>query len=195
MNHKKFNIAIFASGNGTNAEAIIKYFLGNPSISVALLVSNNPDAKALERAYNLDVPTLTFRKDQFEDGKEIRNSLQESKVTHVVLAGFLRLIPPFLLETYPIINIHPSLLPAFGGKGMYGKNVHEAVKVAGAKETGITIHEVNDRFDDGKILFQASTIIEPGDSAELIANKVHALEYQHYPIVIEKWILNESVDR
>jgi phosphoribosylglycinamide formyltransferase 1 len=191
MNHKKFNIAIFASGNGTNAEAIIKYFLGNSSISVALLLSNNPDAKALERADNLDVPTYSFSKDQFEEGKQIIQWLSESKVTHVVLAGFLRLIPSFLLDAYPIINIHPSILPAFGGKGMYGKKVHEAVKTAGATETGITIHEVNDRFDDGKILFQAATIIEPGDSAEVIADKVHALEYQHYPVVIENWILSK----
>jgi len=190
MQHQKFNIAIFASGNGTNAEAIIKYFLGHTSIAVSVLLSNNPQAKALERADNLDVPTYIFDKTQFEQQDEIMDILIENEVTHIVLAGFLWLIPIYLINEYQIINIHPSLLPRFSGKGMYGKRVHAAVKRAGEKETGITIHEVNDQFDEGKILFQATEHIEATDSVELIADKVHALEYEHYPVVIEKWILS-----
>ncbi|NOT75506.1 MAG: phosphoribosylglycinamide formyltransferase [Cyclobacteriaceae bacterium] len=186
---KKFNIAIFASGNGTNAEAIIKYFLGNEQISVCALLSNNPSAKASQRAENLDVPSYIFDKPQFLNGSMILDVLKKAQATHIVLAGFLWLIPDYLINTYPIINIHPSLLPKFGGKGMYGSKIHHAVKEAGEFITGITIHEVNGNFDEGKILFQASIAIETSDSIEQIGNKVHALEYQHYPVVIENWIL------
>ncbi|MEJ0055514.1 MAG: phosphoribosylglycinamide formyltransferase [Bacteroidota bacterium] len=190
---QKFNVAILASGNGTNAEAIIKYFLGHQSIAVTLLLSNNPDAKALQRAENLDVPINVFDNEQFTNGAEIKKWLAESKVTHIVLAGFLRLIPDYLLKAYPVINIHPSLLPKFGGKGMYGKKVHEAVRIAGEIKTGITIHEVNDRFDEGKILFQVTTVLDSSDNAESIAEKVHALEYKYYPGIIEKWILSKNL--
>ena len=189
MISKKFNIAIFASGNGTNAEAIIKYFLGHESIAITLLLSNSPDARALQRAENLDIPTSIFTNDQFVSGVEIKKWLVESKITHIVLAGFLRLIPDYLLKSYPIINIHPSLLPKFGGKGMYGRKVHEAVQQAGEIETGITIHEVNDRFDEGRVLFQVTTVLDAGDNADSISEKVHALEYKYYPGIIEKWIL------
>lgn len=188
MERKKYNVAIFASGNGTNAEAIIKYFLGNKDISVALLVSNNAAARALQRAENLDVETFIIDNHQFREGTELLAVLHAHQITHIVLAGFLWLIPSYLLDAFPIINIHPSLLPKFGGKGMYGKRVHEAVRTAGESTTGITIHEVNDTFDDGKILFQASTPVDAADSAELIAGKVHALEYEHYPVVIAHWI-------
>ncbi|CAN5198818.1 phosphoribosylglycinamide formyltransferase [soil metagenome] len=190
MHHQKFNIAIFASGNGTNAEAIIKYFLGHKSVAVSVLLTNNPNAKALERAENLDVPSYIFDRSQFDQQEELIDMLIESEVTHIVLAGFLWLIPTYLINEYPIINIHPSLLPKFGGKGMYGKRIHEAVKNADELETGITIHEVNSQFDGGKILFQATEQIDADDSIELIANKVHALEYKHYPEVIERWILS-----
>jgi phosphoribosylglycinamide formyltransferase-1 len=186
---KKYNIVILASGNGTNAEAIIKYFLGHESIAVALLLSNNPDARALQRAENLDVPTNIFTNEQFVTGVEIKKWLAASKITHIVLAGFLRLIPDYLLKSYPIINIHPSLLPKFGGKGMYGRKVHEAVRQAGEIETGVTIHEVNERFDEGKILFQVTIVLDSSDNADTIAEKVHALEYKYYPGIIEKWIL------
>ncbi len=190
----KFRIAIFASGSGTNAEAIMKHFQYVPHIKVALLLSNNPDAGALIRASNFRVLVKVFDKSQFRESNEVVDWLKEGRVTHIVLAGFLWLVPENILKAFPgkIINIHPSLLPRFGGKGMYGSKVHEAVIAAELKETGITIHEVNERFDEGKILFQTSCSVNKTDSAETIAQKVHALEHAHYPKVIEDWILKSG---
>jgi phosphoribosylglycinamide formyltransferase-1 len=189
-----FRIAIFASGNGTNAEAIINYFKSHRAIKVVLLLSNNEQAFALQRAKNLNVAAKTFTRQQFRESDEVINWLREFEVSHIVLAGFLWLIPKNLIERFPrrIINIHPALLPKFGGKGMYGLKVHEAVKASGDLQTGITIHEVNDQYDEGKILFQAACEVSPGHFPEDIANQVHELEHLHYPRVIENWILENS---
>jgi len=188
---KKFNIAIFASGSGTNAEEIIKYFQHHGAIEVTLLISNNAEAYALERAKKFHVPSKAFTRQEFRETTVLLEWLREKAVTHIVLAGFLWLIPDYLLKAFPnrIINIHPALLPRHGGKGMYGMKVHERVRELKELETGITIHEVNENYDEGKILFQATCPVNPDDFPEQIAHNVHQLEYKHYPRVIENWIL------
>jgi phosphoribosylglycinamide formyltransferase 1 len=179
-------IAILASGSGSNAEEIIKHFHHSSKGKVVLIGSNKSDAYVLERAKKFDVPTFTFNKSQMEAG-ELTQKLQEMEVDFVVLAGFLLKIPDNLIQAYPdhIINIHPALLPKYGGKGMYGMKVHEAVKNSGDKETGITIHLVNEHYDEGKIIFQAVDTVETSDTPETIAQKVHQLEYKYFPKVIE----------
>lgn len=179
-----------ASGNGTNAEAIMKHFENHPRIRVAMLLSNNPEARALQRAKQFHVPTRVFNREQFLNGTEVVRWLIDSGVTHVVLAGFLWLVPKSLIEAYPekILNIHPALLPLHGGKGMYGERVHEAVKAAGDSKTGISIHLVNEQFDKGKIVFQAECPVDSFDTPRTIAAKVHQLEYQYFPAVIESWV-------
>ncbi len=183
-------IALFASGGGTNAEEFFKYFKNNPVIQVVALLSNNADAYALQRAKNHQVETSVFDRKQFRESDEVVQWLQTRQVTHIVLAGFLWLIPKNLIQAFPdrIINIHPALLPKFGGKGMYGMKVHEAVKNAGESKTGITIHLVNEHYDEGQIIFQASCNVMSSDTPETIASHVHALEYEHYPKIVEKWI-------
>jgi phosphoribosylglycinamide formyltransferase-1 len=187
-------IAIFASGSGTNAEEIFKHFQHHPTIEVVLLLSNNPQAYALERAKKFNIPSKVFTRSEFRESEEVLIWLQKRSVTHIVLAGFMWLVPDYLIKSYPhrIINIHPALLPKFGGKGMYGMRVHEAVKAAGEKQTGITIHEVNEHYDEGKILFQAKCTVDQKDTPDQIAEKVHALEYAHYPGVIEEWISRKN---
>lgn len=186
----KYKIVLFTSGSGTNAEKIVEYFKDHPFIQVVLLLSNNPNAFALERAKKYNVPTRVFSRQQFQES-EVLAWLQQYQITHIVLAGFLWLIPSDLIKAFPhrIINIHPSLLPKYGGKGMYGMKVHEAVVKDGEKETGITIHEVDALYDEGKILFQAQCSVEPTETPQQIADKVHGLEYTNYPKVIEQWIL------
>lgn len=188
MTHR---IAIFASGSGTNAEEIFKYFSAHKSIWVAGLLSNNPNAFALERARKFNVPVMVFDRIQFRESDDVLKWLNQQEVTHIVLAGFLWLVPSALITAYSgrIINIHPALLPKYGGKGMYGMKVHESVKASGDTETGITIHEVNEKYDDGNILFKAICPVKPDDSPDDIANRVHQLEYTWYPKVIEDWIL------
>lgn len=190
MSIKQFKVAVFASGSGTNAEEIFKYFRDHASIEVVMLLSNNPNAYALQRAENHHIKSYVFSRKEFQDGTLLPRYLKEAGVTHIVLAGFLWLIPDYLIRSYPdkIINIHPALLPKYGGKGMYGSKVHEAVKASGDLETGITIHLVNDRYDEGKILFQGSCAVTGNDSPEQIAACVHKLEHEHYPRVIEAWI-------
>jgi phosphoribosylglycinamide formyltransferase-1 len=190
MRPPKFKLAIFASGSGTNAEAIMKHFLHDPAVKVVLLLSNNPDAYALERARKFHVSTQVFNKSQLLESSGVEKWLADAGVTHIILAGFLWLIPQNLLLLYPgrIINIHPALLPRFGGKGMYGSKVHEAVKASGETQTGITIHLVNEHFDEGKILFQAACPVNPFDTPEDIAAKVHILEHAHFPKVIEEYL-------
>lgn len=190
---KKYKVAIFASGSGTNAERFFEHFKNHKQIEVALLLSNNPKAFVLERAKKAAVPARVFDKQQLKEGEVLR-WLSEAGITHIVLAGFLWLIPDNLLHAYPeqIINIHPALLPKYGGKGMYGAKVHEAVKEADEMETGITIHLVNQHYDEGAILFQAKTQLDKNDTPDEIASKVHKLEYIHYPVVTEKWILGEQ---
>src|SRR6478609_1186751 len=188
----KSRIAIFASGSGTNAEEIMKHFKHHPTAEVVLLLSNNPTAYALERAKKFAIPSRVFNKTQFRESDEVLQWLEEFKVTHIVLAGFLWLIPKNLIARFPdkIINIHPALLPKYGGKGMYGAKVHEAVKESGDKESGISIHLVNEHYDEGGILFQARCEVNSADTPETIAAKIHKLEYEHFPKEIEKWIGN-----
>lgn len=187
MKHK---IAIFVSGNGTNAEEIMKYFNDHPSIEVKLLLTNNPKAYAIERAKKFAVLHEVFTKQDFEAEDFSKRLRARWGITHIALAGFLWLIPEHLVKAYHnhIVNIHPALLPKYGGKGMYGMKVHEAVKTNGDTQTGITIHLVNTRYDEGEILAQKTVDISPTDTAEDIANKVHELEHRYYPEVIEKWV-------
>ncbi len=186
----RWRIAIFASGSGTNAEAIIRHFSHHTHVQVVLLLSNKSDAYVLERARKLNVPARVFTRKQLYETDTVMHWLTEYQVTHIVLAGFLWLIPEPLIRAYPgrIINIHPALLPKYGGKGMYGMHVHQAVKAAAEKETGITIHLVNERYDEGQILLQARVPLTSKETVEEIAAKVHELEYRHYPAVIEKWV-------
>ncbi len=180
-------IAILASGNGSNAENIAEYFLGNSDIRVALILSNKPDALVHERAAKLGIPSFTFTKAEFDDGMEILEILREYDIDFIVLAGFLLKISQPLLDAFSghIINIHPALLPKHGGKGMYGDRVHQAVIDANETESGITIHYVNEHYDEGNIIFQAICKVEPDDNCETLAARVHALEYAHFPRVIE----------
>ena len=189
----KKNIAIFASGSGSNTENIIRYFRKNEAIQVSLVLSNRSDAYVLERAHRLGVPCNVFPKEDWMAGDEILAVLQEYHIDFVVLAGFLVRVPDLLLHAYPnkIINIHPALLPKFGGKGMYGDRVHEAVVAAGEKESGITIHYINEHYDEGNTVFQTACLVLPTDTPEDVAKKVHALEYEHFPRVIERVLCGE----
>jgi len=187
------NVAILASGSGSNAENIIRYFKDNKDfkdsgdICFPVIISNKEDAYVHERAKSLGVSSFTFKKSDFESGK-VLEFLKEQQIDFIVLAGFLLKIPENLLQAYPdkIINIHPALLPKFGGKGMYGSRVHEAVVAAGEKESGITIHYVNENYDEGQIIFQAKCEVLPSDTPDDVAKKVHALEYEFFPEVIER---------
>lgn len=187
-------IAIFASGNGSNCENIIKHFSQSKVARVVLVVTNNPSAKVIERAKRLDTDISIVPKDSISDSSIMLPLLREKCIDLIVLAGFMLFIPSFLIDNYPhrIVNIHPSLLPKYGGKGMYGMHVHEAVKENNEKESGITIHFVNNEYDRGEIIAQYSTPVSPDDSAEEIAEKVHKLEYSHYPSIIEKIIREEA---
>ncbi|WP_297675449.1 phosphoribosylglycinamide formyltransferase [uncultured Bacteroides sp.] len=184
----KKNIAILASGSGTNAENIIRYFQVKKSASVALVLTNRRDAFVLERARGLGVPYCFFPKDEWGHGGAILSVLEEHGVDFVVLAGFLARVPEAILHVYPgrIINIHPSLLPKFGGKGMYGNRVHEAVLAAGEVESGITIHYINEHYDEGDVIRQVRCLVLPEDTPEELACRIHALEYEVYPEVIEQ---------
>ncbi|EIM75137.1 phosphoribosylglycinamide formyltransferase [Nitritalea halalkaliphila LW7] len=186
-------IAILASGSGSNAENIARYFKGHPTIQVALIASNKADAYVLKRAEQLSIEGLAFSKSDLQSGK-LLEELQKRAIDWVILAGFLLQIPPHLIAAFPerMLNIHPALLPAYGGKGMYGHHVHAAVKAAGESHTGITIHLVNAAYDEGKILFQAGVALSPEDSVETIAEKVHALEYRFFPEVIERQLLGTT---
>lgn len=185
------NIAIFASGSGTNAQAIVEYFKNKELHKVKLILSNKPDAYVNERAKMLNVPVIVFDKCTFYQTFEIEQILKNEKIDLIVLAGFLWLVPESILKTYykRIINIHPALLPKYGGKGMYGMRVHESIIANHESETGITIHYVNDIYDQGEIIFQAKCKVEPTDTAEMVAQKVHELEYNFFPKTIES-ILN-----
>lgn len=185
----KHHIAIFASGNGTNAERIMQHFANaDKGIDVALVVCNKPDAPVLERAKRMNVEAVVVSRDDFKNPDVLLPLLEQYAVTHIVLSGFLLMVPSFLINRYAqrIYNIHPSLLPKFGGKGMYGNHVFEAVKAAGETVTGITIHHVTEACDQGAIIFQATTPVLPTDSVEDIAQKTHALEYRHFSEVIER---------
>ncbi len=183
-------IAIFASGKGSNAKKIIQYFENHKNIHVKLIVCNKQGAGVLEIADRHQIPTLLLDKQGFYESKKYVEYIENQHITHIVLAGFLWKIPENLIQAYPghIINIHPALLPKFGGKGMYGERVHQSVIDSGEKESGITIHQVDEEYDHGKTIFQTSLAVDENDTPASLAEKIHALEHQHFPAQIEKWI-------
>jgi phosphoribosylglycinamide formyltransferase 1 len=180
-------IAIFASGSGSNAENIANYFSNNPSVEVSLILTNNPNAFVLERAKKLGIKSLVFNKEQFLKTDEIVHFLLKNDINLIVLAGFLLKIPKNLIKAFPnkIVNIHPALLPKYGGKGMYGDKVHQSVIENKETESGITIHYVNEHYDEGEVIFQAKCEIAPTDTPNDLAAKIHELEYEHFPKVVE----------
>ena len=182
------NIAIFASGSGTNAENLIRYFRTNPKGRVKLVLTNRPDAGVISRAQNHDIEVVVFNRGDLYQKGVVYELLMGHEVDFIVLAGFLWLIPPSILEAFEnkIVNIHPALLPKFGGKGMYGRFVHEAVIEAGETQSGITIHRVNQHYDEGDILFQATCPVDQGETPDSLAGKIHQLEYEHFPRVVEQ---------
>ena len=184
------NIAIFVSGSGTNCENIIRYFKDHQDIKISLVLSNRTDAYALVRAQRLGVPTATVTKAEFNDEQKMISLLKSYHIDFIVLAGFLLMVPSFLIRQYNnrMINIHPALLPKHGGKGMYGHHVHEAVNAAGDTEPGMTVHWVSDVGDGGEIIAQFSTPLSPDDTPDDIAHKEHLLEMEHFPKVIENVI-------
>lgn len=184
------SVAIFASGAGSNAQKIIDHFRHSTSVKIALIVCNKPGAGVLNIAAREGIPTLLIEKEQFFRGNGYLEELKAAGIDFIVLAGFLLKVPATLIAGYAnrIVNIHPALLPRYGGKGMYGKFVHEAIIVAGDPESGITIHFVDNVYDNGAIIFQATCTIEAGDTAEILAQKVHQLEHAHYPRIIEEVI-------
>lgn len=186
-------IVIFASGSGSNAEQIINYFKNSASAQVIKVLSNKEGAGIFERCKRLEVPCELFSRNDFSHSDVVLNQLKK-EVDCIILAGFLWKIPESIVQSFPnnIINIHPALLPKYGGKGMYGMNVHKAVKENQEKETGITIHFVNENYDEGAIIFQATIQLEPSDSPEDIAQKIHVLEHKHFPRVIEEVLLEEK---
>lgn len=186
-------IAIFASGNGSNAQRIADYFRERGGVEITAIYCNKPGAFVLERAKSLEIPSVLFDRNTFYNTDDVLQDLESRQAEWIILAGFLWLIPLNILEKYAgrIINIHPALLPKYGGKGMYGTKVHEAVVAAGESESGITIHLVNEHYDEGQVLFQAVCHLAPGETPDSLAAKIHALEYAHFPVVIEK-ILNQS---
>ena len=190
---KTINIAIFVSGGGTNCENLIRYFSGSEHVNCALVVSNKADAYALVRAERLNVPTAVAPKAQLNDADYMMPLLRRYDIDFIVLAGFLPLVPNFLIDAYPrrIVNIHPALLPKYGGKGMWGHHVHEAVKAAGETETGMTVHWVTPVCDAGEIIAQFRVALSPSDSVDDIAEKEHQLEMAHFPKVMEQ-VLNET---
>jgi len=190
----KIKIAVFASGSGTNAEKIFNYFAQHQRIEVAGLFTNNPQAYAITRAINHQIPYRVFDKATFNHPEKMLAMLDELSIDVVVLAGFLWLIPEFLVNRFQdrMINIHPALLPKFGGKGMYGMRVHQAVIESDEPESGITIHLVNQEYDKGRIIYQATCPVTPEETADSLAKKIHQLEYRHYPEVIERWLLDLS---
>jgi len=185
------NIAIFASGTGSNAKKIVEHFKHNQNINVTLIVSNKADAPVLDMARANGIPTLVIDRGYFYQSEDILKIFNKFSIGFVVLAGFLWLVPTYLVRAFEkrMVNIHPALLPKYGGKGMYGMRVHEAVKNAGDTETGITIHFVNEKYDDGDIVFQAKCQVGLEDTPDDIAKKIHQLEHRHYPEVIEKLLL------
>lgn len=189
-------IAVFASGNGSNAQRLAEYFSNSPLARVEVIYCNNPHAYVIERAHNLQLPVVVFSRQQFAPADNqssqsaVLTDLLNRRIDLIVLAGFLWLMPSDILQAFPrrIINIHPALLPLYGGKGMYGSKVHESVIVNKDRESGITVHLVNEEYDRGRILFQAKCPLTDADTPDTLAQKVHALEYEHFPKVVENYI-------
>lgn len=188
------NIAIFASGNGSNAESLTKYFNNGNTANVKLIVCNNKNALVLQRAKNLNIEALIMPKEHLcsENPVELLEILESRKIDYIILAGYLLKIPLALVNkyTHKIINIHPALLPKYGGKGMYGMNIHKAVVEAKEKETGITIHLIDEIYDNGEVIFQTSCSVEPDDTPESVAKKISLLEQTYFPKVVEEYILS-----
>jgi phosphoribosylglycinamide formyltransferase-1 len=190
-------LALFASGSGTNVENIVRYFDKNPDIKIVGIFSNNPRAYVLERAGKLGIPSFVFSRHEFYETDKVIQYLLSCNTDWIILAGFLWLVPANLLAAYPnrIINIHPALLPKYGGKGMYGMRVHQSVIDNGDRGSGISIHFVNSEYDRGDIIFQARCPVLPDDTAETLAQRVHKLEYEFYPEIIGKLVLGEEKNK
>lgn len=189
-------IVVFASGSGSNAENIIRYFQGSGTAEVTAVMSNKPSAKVLDRAQKLNVTALYFDRDAFYNSNEVLHILEDTNPDLIVLAGFLWLFPSSILERFPnkVINLHPALLPKFGGKGMFGSNVHKAVLENNEKETGITIHYVNEKYDDGQIIFQKAFPVSTEETLTSLTEKIHELEHRHFPKVIENLLESSAID-
>lgn len=190
----KMNIAIFASGNGSNAQAIIRHFEHSKEVCIKCIITNNFQAGIINSAKPLGVPTFVFGKEDLNNDALLLDFLQQNSIEFIVLAGYLKKISSAIVTAFPnaIVNIHPALLPQFGGKGMHGMHVHEAVLKSGSKKTGITIHYVNEAYDEGQIIFQESCEVLPNDTAENIAKRVLTLEHKNYPTVLEKLFLQKK---
>lgn len=183
-------VALFASGSGTNVENIVNYFKNHKTIEISLIISDNKQAYVLKRAEKLNILSQYFSRKSFSASENILSFLKEKNIDFIVLAGFLSLVPTYLIRAYPkkIINIHPALLPNYGGKGMYGDNVHKAVITNQEKESGISIHYVNEEYDKGELIFQKKCKIYSEDTPDSLAQKIHQLEYKYFPAIIEKSI-------
>jgi len=188
-------IALFASGNGTNVQQIAEYFKNNNNVKIELIIVNKKDAYVRQRARDLGIEDIYFNREDFYNSNKVLDILMEKKIDFIVLAGFLWMVPQNILDNFPnsIINIHPALLPKYGGKGMYGHHVHEAVITNKEKESGITIHYVNDHYDEGQIIFQAKCEIMPNDTADDLAEKIHLLEKEYFPKIIESVLESKEV--
>jgi len=188
-------IALFASGNGTNVQQIAEYFKNNNNVNIELIIVNKKDTYVRQRAKNLGIEDVYFNREDFYNSNKVLDILKERKIDFIVLAGFLWMVPQNILDNFPnsIINIHPALLPKYGGKGMYGHHVHEAVIANKEKESGITIHYVNDHYDEGQIIFQAKCEIMPNDTADELAEKIHLLEKEYFPKVIESVLERKEI--
>ena len=184
-------LAIFASGSGSNAQRLAEYFAGSGIAEVSVIYCNNPEAFVLERARLLGIPAVLIKREKFYKDTAVLDDLKSREIDWIILAGFLWLVPDYILNAFArkVINIHPALLPAYGGKGMYGMKVHQAVITARESESGITIHYVNEKYDEGDIVFQAKCPIEKEDTPEMLAAKIHELEFEHFPRLIEKLII------
>ncbi len=191
------NIAIFASGNGSNAQRIAEYFTDSPDVNICLILSNNPTANVLNRAEALNIPSFVFTASELNESSIVLDKLRECEVDFIVLSGFLLLIPTTILEAWDrkIINIHPALLPKYGGKGMYGNNVHKAVIESGDRESGITIHYVNSNYDEGDIIYQTRCPVMRNDTPDTLAARIHPYEYEFYPQVIEKEVFKVKSEK
>lgn len=192
---KPVRLAVFASGRGSNARAIIEYFQNSDDVQVALILTNKAGAGVLDLAEEFAIPSHVTNREEFRSEASIKPLLEKLQIDFIALAGFLWLVPTPLLDAYPdrIVNIHPALLPAYGGKGMHGMNVHQAVKAAGEKESGITVHYINSRYDEGAAIFQASVSLSESDSADVIAAKVLKLEHYYFPRVLDRIMMARQV--
>ncbi|HCC70827.1 MAG TPA: phosphoribosylglycinamide formyltransferase [Bacteroidales bacterium] len=190
------NIAIFASGSGTNAQKLMEYFSNSKTAKVKIILSNKADAFVLERATKFSVTTIVFDRDDLYIKGKVLKILIDNNIEIIVLAGFLWLVPVEILRHYPdrIVNIHPALLPDYGGKGMYGSRVHKAVLENKEKESGISIHYVNEKYDEGSIIFQARCEVKPDDTPESLAGRIHKMEHKYYPVIVEKLIMEAQND-